>query len=111
MKHGDGIMGGGDRNCYNVTPIINAIPGLLHLQQLPSLGAKNLDILLSNMGSYYSKAIIVPSVKCDDPNKGVPSDHSVPIIYPLTNQTLGEPKSFTYKTTRPLPESWIKEFG
>ena len=106
-----GVMGGGDRNCYNVSPIINAIPGLQNLQQLPTLGTKNLDILLSNMGSYYSAATIVPPVKCDNPNKGVPSDHSVPIIFPVTNATISEPKTYTWKTTRPLPESGIKEFG
>ena len=106
-----GIMGGGDRNCYNVSPVINAIPGLQNLQQLPTLGAKNLDILLSNMGRYYSEVTVVPPVNCDNPNRGVPSDHSVPIIFPLTNATISEPKTYTYKTTRPLPESGIQEFG
>ena len=28
-----GIMGGGDRNCYNIIPIINTIPGWQHIQQ------------------------------------------------------------------------------
>ena len=37
-----GIMGGGDRNCYNVSPIIAAVPGLQNLQQQPTLGGKNL---------------------------------------------------------------------
>ena len=89
-----GIMGGGDRNCYNVSPVINAIPGLQNLQQLPTLGAKNLDILLSNMGRYYSEVTVVPPVNCDNPNRGVPSDHSVPIIFPLTNATISEPKTY-----------------
>ena len=68
-----GIMGGGDRNCYNVSPIIAAVPGLQNLQQLPTLGGKNLDIFLSNMGRFYSTPIIVSPVKCDNSIKGVPS--------------------------------------
>ena len=106
-----GIMGGGDRNCYNISPILNAIPGLQNLQQLPTLGGKNLDILLSNMGRLYSAAVIVAPVSCDDPSKGVPSDHSVPIVFPVTNVTLGKQKHYTWKTTRPLPESGIRDFG
>jgi hypothetical protein len=106
-----GIMGGGDRNCYNISPILNAIPGLQNLQQLPTLGGKNLDIQLSNMGRLYSAAVIVAPVSCDDPSKGVPSDHSVPIVFPVTNVTLGKQKHYTWKTTRPLPESGIRDFG
>ena len=106
-----GIMGGGDRNCYNVSPILQAVPGLKNLQQLPTLKGKNLDIFLSNMGQYYSTPVIVPPFGCDVPNKGVPSDHSVPIMYPVTNATINQKKEYTFKTTRPLPESGVRDFG
>ena len=107
-----GIMGGGDRNCYNVSPILAAgIPRLLNIQQLPTLGDKNLDILLSNMGRFYSSPVIVPPVGCDNPRKGVPSDHSVPTVHPVNNETLGEVKQYTEKTSRPLPDSGVRAFG
>ena len=77
----------------------------------PNPGGKNLDIFLSNMGQYYSTPIIVPPFGCDNPNKGVPSDHSIPIIFPVTNVTINQKKKYTLNTTRPLPESRVMEFG
>ena len=107
-----GILGGGDRNCYNIGPILGAgIPRLQNIQTLPTLGNKNLDILLSNLGAYYSNPLIVAPVSCDNPRKGVPSDHSVPVIYPLTSATLGTGTQYTERISRPLPDSGIREFG
>ena len=107
-----GIFGGGDRNCYNLGPILEAgIPRLQNIQQLPTLGAKKLDIFLTNMGSFYAKTETVNPVACDDFRKGVPSDHLVPIVYPLTVATLGADSQYTVKTSRPLPESGVREFG
>ena len=107
-----GIMGGGDRNCYNIGPILaGGIPRLQNIQQLPTLGGKNLDILLTNLGPLYAKPEIISPVECDDPRKGVPSDHLVPIVYPLSNTTLGTQAEYSVKTSRPLPASGVREFG
>ena len=106
-----GIMGGGDRNDWNVSPVLAAVPRLLNLQQLPTLNGKNLDIFLSNMGLFYSTPVIVPPVQPDDPAIGKAGDHSVPVIYPLNNQTLVQKKECRTRTTRPLPESGIHLFG
>ena len=105
-----GLMGGGNRNCYDVSPIIAAVPGLQNLQQQPTLGRMNLDIFPSNMRRFYAMPIIVLSVKCDNPLKGVPSDHSVPIIYLVSNSTIYKQKEYTYRMTRPLPDSGVREF-
>ena len=106
-----GIMGGGDRNSLNLSPILAAVPRMQNIQQLPSLKEKNLDVLLTNMAPLYSIPIIAPPVLCDDPNKGVPSDHSVPIAYPITSATLGKLQKYKERTTRPLPESAVRQFG
>jgi hypothetical protein len=106
-----GVMGGGDRNDWNVSPLLSSIPRLQNLQMKPTLNGKNLDIFLSTLGQFYSAPDIVPSVPCDDPIKGVPSDHSVPVLYPLSNLTLAQGKEYVVKTTRPLPESGIRHFG
>ena len=87
------------------------IPRLQNIQQLPTLGGKNLDIFLTNLASYYAKPEIINPVKCGDPRNGVPSDHLVPIVYPLTLATLEEDRQYTVKTSRPLPESGVREFG
>ena len=48
---------------------------------------------------------------CDDPNNGVPSDHSIPIIYPVTCTTLGKQQKYIERVTRPLPDSAVRQFG
>ena len=106
-----GIMGGGDRNDWNVSPVLAAIPRLLNLQQLPTLNGKNLDVFLSNLGPFYSIPVIVSPVQPDDPSSGKPGDHDVPVIYPLDNLTLVEKKEYRTRTCRPLPESGILAFG
>ena len=35
----------------------------------------------------------------------------VPIIYPVNNTTINEQKHYTSKTSRPLPDSSVREFG
>ena len=106
-----GIMGGGDRNDWNVSPVLAAVPRLLNLQQLPTLNGKNLDIFMSNMGPYYASPIVVPPIQIDDPARGKNGDHSVPIIYPLNNASISQKKVYTERTSRPLPDSGVRAFG
>ena len=47
----------------------------------------------------------------DNPNKGVPSDHSGVVATPHTNSVQPHVRSKTVKTIRPLPESLITVFG
>ena len=106
-----GIMGGGDRNKWNVSAVLNAVPKLQNLQMLPTLNGKNLDIFISNLGQFYSKSVVVAPLQPDDPSKGKPSDHSVPILYPLDNHTIRETEEYRERTTRPLPDSAVRAFG
>ena len=54
---------------------------------------------------------MVPPVAPDDPQKGVPSDHSVPIATPRSN--ISQDQSRQYKTIhyRPFLEEGVKKFG
>ena len=77
---------------------------------MPTLNLKTLDVILTNLWEFYSVPIIVPPVPCDDPTKGVPSDHSTPVAHPIsTNHKVKN----VYKTriARPLPDSGIEQFG
>ena len=47
-----GIMGGGDRNDWNIDQILPAVPRLQNLQHLPTLNGKNLDVFISNLGLF-----------------------------------------------------------
>ena len=106
-----GIMGGGDRNDWQIEQILPAIPRLQNLQNLPTLNGKNIDVFISNLGAYYSNPVVVPAVEADCPSQVKKSDHSVPIIYPLNNETIKMNKQYKERTTRPLPDSGIRKFG
>ena len=106
-----GVMGGGDRNCLNIAPILAAVPRLLNIQPLPTHGGRNLDVLLSTLAPYYSAPVIFQPVGTDIPGHGVPSDHLVPAVYPVNNVTLNQPKQTIVKTTRPLPDSAVADFA
>ena len=108
---GAGIMGGGDRNDWNVSPVLAAVPRFLNLQQLPTLNGKNLDIFLSNMAPFYATPVIVPPIQPDDPARGKSGDHSVPVIYPLDNAAIVQTKDYIERTSRPLPDSGVRIFG
>ena len=106
-----GIMGGGDRNDWNIDQILPAVPRLQNLHHLPTLNGKNLDVFISNLGPFYSSPLVVESVEPDNPSRGKKSDHSVPILYPLDNYSIQEKTTYTERTKRPLPDSGIRRFG
>ena len=94
-----------------IEQILPAIPRLQNLQNLPTLNGKNLDVFISNLSAYYSNPVLVPAVEADCPSRGKKSDHSVPIIYPLNNETIKMNKQYKERTTRPLPDLGIRKFG
>ena len=59
----------------------------------------------------YQPAMIVSPLQPDNPSKAKPSDHLVPILYPISGQSGLVPRQYRTKTSRPLPESGIREFG
>ena len=59
----------------------------------------------------YHVPVVVPPVQPDDPNHGVPSDHSIPVATPLSNSDSIKITKYETKTVQPLPESGIREFG
>ena len=104
------VIIGGDRNEFSVSEIISAVSQLKNVQFQPTLNGKNLDVILTTMSSLYLVPQIVSPVDCDDQSKGVPADHQVPIIYPVTADTLEEVNKYKTKTFRPLPESGRSKF-
>ena len=104
-----GIIIGGDKNDLNISALISGIPGVRQIVTKATHKSKILDIIITNLHQYYQVPIIVPPVQPDDPVRGVPSDHSVPLAIPVTtaHHTTREYKTVT---VRPLPESGILEF-
>ena len=86
----------------------------LKLKQIVSQATRKLeilDIVLTNLFTYYNAPIIILPVQPVVPGQGVPSDHSVPLCIP--HRDPHNPPACVYRTviSRPLPDSKIREFG
>ena len=101
----------GDKNSLQISPIIAALP---HCQQAVTLNTykqKILDVILWNMGSYYNIPYIAPAVQADRATH-VPSDHNNAVDCPLAGAGAGaKSRQYSVKTSRPLPESGIRQYG
>ena len=106
-----GLVLGGDKNNLNISPLLNGIPKLSQIVTKPTYKHKVLDIILTNMSNLYCVPVITPPVQPDDPQCGVPSDHSTPVATPLATDTLQQIREYVVRVTRPLPESGMLEFG
>ena len=67
---------------------------------------------MTTVPELYAPPVIVPPVPADDPNHGVPSDHSTAVATPLSISSLAQnTNEYSERIFRPLPESGISEFG
>ena len=83
--HNCGILVGGDKNKMEITSLMNNNLNLKQIVRLPTRKLEILDILLTNLFSYYNAPTIIPPVQPDIPGQGVPSDHSGPLCVPHTD--------------------------
>ena len=105
------IILGADKNETDISPILNCGLRLKQVVDLPTRRDKILDILIMNTPELYKSPIIVPPVPCDDPNAGVPSDHSVPVCIPHTNKYSRPVRRYKTISYRPLPDEGVMNFG
>ena len=81
-----GLILGADKNEMDIRPILNSG---LRLRQVVDKSTRQgviLDIIIMNLSGLYKSAIIAPPLQPDNPNKGKPSDHSVPVCTPHTDR-------------------------
>ena len=64
-----------------------------------------------NISRFYNSPIIAPPICPDDPAKGKPSDHSVPVCTPHTDRFNPPLRTWKLHTYRPLPDSAVRKFG
>ena len=108
---GSAIILGADKNYMDIRPLLNCGLRLRNCVDKPTRQGAILDIILMNTFPYYSSVTIVPPIQPDDPTKGKPSDHSVPVCVPHTDRYSRPERSFKTVKYRPMPESSIRKFG
>ena len=102
---------GGDKNDLKIAPLLAGIPRLRQIVTKPTYKLKTLDVILTNLHSFYAVPIITPPVQPDDPQYGAPSDHSSAVAVPLSRDTVSRSRDSVTRVYRPLPQSGVMEFG
>ena len=104
---------GGDKNQCPVGPLLGALPRSRQIVTRNTYKrSKIYDIILTNMGQYYSVPYVSPAVQPDDCTSGaVPSDHDMAVAEPLAGAGLTSTREYRLKTSQPFPQSGINEFG
>ena len=106
-----GIIMGADKNSMNIAPLLNCGLRLKQIVDQATINGKILDVLITNLSSFYNSPIIAPPIGPDDPEHAKPSDHSVPVSSPHTDRYNPPHRTWKLHTYRPLPDSRLREFG
>ena len=104
---------GADRNEFDISPLLLIAPKMKQIVTLPTRGNKILSVIITNMSEYYSSPVIHQAVDPDETfPTHKPSDHNVPVAYPLNNSSyMNSSRNYKVKKFRPLPQSGIELCG
>ena len=102
---------GGDKNDLNQQLLLDIDPSFRQIVTKPTYKHAILDIIVTDIGQYYTEPIIRPAVQPDNPGLASPSDHRIAFAMPNTSSY--KPVKRETKTTivRPLPADAISRFG
>ena len=106
-----GVVISGDRNNMDMAALLQVDPSLRQIVCNPTRGHRLLDIILTNLHTYYNIPEIIPPIPPDIIGKGVPSDHRGVFVKPHTQSTVPHKTSRVKKNIRPIPESLLPVFG
>ena len=107
-----GIIISGDRNDLGIDKLLSIDPSLNQVVNSATRGSKVLDVILTNMKTFYQDPEIVPAIPVDDPSKGgVPSDHYGVVMAPRNCAGRPSVRSKVCKTVRPISSSAINNIG
>ena len=106
-----GLILGADKNYMNIQPLLNCGLRLRQVVDRSTRMGAIIDIIIMNLSSYYNTPIIAPPICPDDPTKGKPSDHCVPVCTPHTDRYTAASRNYKIIKYRPLPDSSIRRFG
>ena len=108
-----GYICGGDKNKMPINSIEDALPKCRQIVTKYTYKNRKIhDVILTNMSHLYALPYIAPAVQPDVMGHGVPSDHNMAVAVPLAGAEEGAvTRAYTTKTSRPFPESGLRNFG
>ena len=106
-----GLHLGGDKNSLNLAPILQGLPKCRQIVTRNTHDNKCIDVLITNLHSLYQVPEVVAAIQPDNPRQAKPSDHLVPVAYPINGESGSVTREYHVKKVRPLPESGIRMFG
>ena len=93
---------GGDKNDLNTKLLLDISPTLHQIVTKPTYKNSILEIIVTDLGHLYHEPVIRPAVDPDDPNDGVPSDHSIALALPNVNPSKPAKRDTLIKLIRPF---------
>ena len=99
------------KNSLNLAPILQGLPKCRQIVTGNTHDNKCIDVLITNLHSLYQVPVVVAAIQPDNPRQAKPSDHLVPVAYPISGESGSVTRQYQVKTVRPLPESGIRMFG
>ena len=107
-KHSINI--GADINAMNFQPILNCGLKLRQIVNKATRRNKTLDVIFTNLGSYYKSPVIAPQIEPDNPRCGEASDYSVPVCIPHSDKFSRPERTYKLINYRPMPATKMREF-
>ena len=103
----------GDVNRLNIKQILNLSPSLKQVVDVPTRRNPDaiLDIIVTNISTHYQPPFTLEPLENDINEPGVPSDHLILMMKPLSNECSVKRKRYKVVKFRPFKESGIRQFG
>ena len=94
----------------DLSSLISIDPSLRQIVLKPTRGQKILDVIVTNLASFYQEPTIIPAILPDISGHGAPSDHYGVCAIPISAHEVTNHRTKLIKLIRPVPESLIPNF-
>ena len=101
---------GVDFNRLDVSDILESYGALKQVCSVPTRKEATLDILITDLHTYYHPPTTLPPLQVDSDKTGKDSDHDVVLFAPISNQQYKVTRKYKVIKTRPIPESQVYKF-
>ena len=101
---------GGDFNRVGVQQVLRSYGGLQQVCGVPTRQGATLELILTDLHTYYHPPTCLPPLKVDQGVSGKDSDHSILVWAPKASSRFKVEREKRKIATRPLPQAQINRF-